>query len=153
MGPAYADNQRTTGRIRALGALGAFGTCTLLAITGGHVTAAPSPAPMAQIEVVGTVRDFKDTHPDFEHYLGDDRGIVLPDLGADKKPVYAGRSDNPTTTSKEAFDQWYRDVPGVNLGKDLTLVATGGGTPGEEIYTYNDQSFFPIDRQLFGNQG
>lgn len=48
-----------------------------------------------------TVRDFMESHPDFEYKIGDDLGIVLPDLGADGKPVYAGLEDNPTTNGQD----------------------------------------------------
>lgn len=133
----------------------------LAALLAGAALAALAPgaanpigaAPTAEIQLSGTVRDFLDSHPDFERYLGVDRGIVLPRLGPDKKPVYAGQAGNPTTSGQEAFDQWYRDVPGVNMARELTLVAAGAGVPGSEIYTYNNPSFFPIDNELFGNQG
>ena len=29
----------------------------------------------------GLIRDFKDSHPDFQHIIGDDDGIVKSDLG------------------------------------------------------------------------
>lgn len=66
------------------------------------------------ITLSGTIRDFQDTHRDFETIIASDPGIVLPTLGGDGKPVYAGLSGNPTTHSKAEFDQWYRDDP-VNL--------------------------------------
>jgi fibro-slime domain-containing protein/RHS repeat-associated protein len=100
--------------------------------------------------VTGTVRDFHDTHPDFESYIGDDRGIVLSDLGPDRKPVYAGQAGNPSTHGQEAFDQWYHDAPGVNLSQPLVLPLTEV-SPG--ICGYSNGSFFPIDGQLFGNEG
>ena len=68
------------------------------------------------------IRDFHDTHPDFQAYIGTDRGIVEETLGADGRPVYAhpeGRT--PTTSGKEYFDQWYRDVPNVNQGISKTI--------------------------------
>lgn len=45
-------------------------------------------------------------------------------------------------TSAMSFDQWYRDVPGVNERFDLQfpLVNIGGDT-----WSYEDTSFFPID--------
>lgn len=99
----------------------------------------------------GRVRDFNDTHPDFEKFLGSDRGIVEAQLGPDRKPVYARPSGGTaTTTGKANFDQWYRDTPGVNVGLDYPIELTyiGGG-----IYSYANSNFFPIDDQLFGNQG
>src|SRR5262249_2870238 len=69
-------------------------------------TAPGARAPADHITLTGTVRDFHDTHPDFENALGDDRGIVAATLGADSKPVYTGHPTTPTTHGREAFDQW-----------------------------------------------
>ncbi|MCC6217719.1 MAG: fibro-slime domain-containing protein [Polyangiaceae bacterium] len=98
--------------------------------------------------LTGVVRDFRQDHPDFEDFLGTDHGIVTSTLGTDGKPIYAG--DTPTTTGQASFDQWFRDVPGVNWAKPLTLqlVNTGGND-----YTYEDDTFFPIDGELFGDEG
>ena len=97
-----------------------------------------------------TIRDFHASHPDFESYIGSDPGIVEVDLGVDEKPVYAGQAGNPSTTGKDNFDQWYRDVPGVNMAisSALQLVETMPG-----IWVFDDQNFFPIDGQGFGNEG
>ncbi|MDI1428777.1 fibro-slime domain-containing protein [Polyangium sorediatum] len=96
-----------------------------------------------------TVRDFQIAHPDFEDFIGDDKGIVTNELGADGKPVYAGNPTTPTTTGKANFDQWYNDVEGVNIAipVEIPLMAAGGGT-----YTYNNSAFFPIDGQGFGDE-
>lgn len=96
-----------------------------------------------------TIRDFNDTHPDFEAYLGTDKGIVTQNLGADRKPVYSGKGR--TVTSKESFDQWYRDIAGVNQAVKQELVLTKQGA--SNIYEYQNSSFFPINNQVFGNQG
>jgi fibro-slime domain-containing protein len=98
-----------------------------------------------------TVRDFQESHPDFElEDYSSDKGIVLTDLGADDKPVYAGQADNPTTSGQATFDQWYRDVAGVNapFPLEIGLMDAGNGQ-----YTYDNPAFFPIDNQGFGNEG
>ncbi len=102
------------------------------------------------ISLTGTIRDFKDSHPDMESTLGVDPGIVQTTLGADGKPVYAGLAGNPTTHGVDAFNQWYNDTPGINQSGDLeiTLNDIGGG-----VYSYSNNSFFPIDGQYFGNEG
>lgn len=113
-----------------------------------------SAASAGTITQTGTVRDFMGYpggHPDFEHYLGFDPGIVRPDLGADDKPVYAGTAGNPTTTSAAAFGQWYNDTLGVNQSKLHSLDL--GDPDNDGVYTYNNPTFFPIDGQLFGNEG
>lgn len=101
-------------------------------------------------KLTGTVRDFSSAHPDFEKFLGDDKGIVKTDLGGDKKPVYAPTDKSPTTTGKAAFDQWFRDVPGVNatLPFELELTKAPGG-----VYTFEDADFFPIDGMGLGDEG
>ena len=122
------------------------------------VAASPSLACAATIDLTGTVRDFCNpaiagtcsAHPDFETFLGDDRGIVQTTLGVDKKPVYAGLAGNPTTTGQTNFDQWFRDTAGVNASTPLTITLNEGPSG---IFTYSNGNFFPIDNQLFGNQG
>jgi fibro-slime domain-containing protein len=106
--------------------------------------------PDCEMVLPATVRDFQEAHPDFEYEIDVDPGIVLPDLGPDDKPVYAGQNGNPTTTGQANFDQWYRDVPGVNQSFPLQLMLSdaGGG-----LYTYDNPAFFPIDGQGFGNEG
>jgi fibro-slime domain-containing protein len=97
-----------------------------------------------------TIRDFSDAHPDFEGPTGFETGIVGPTLGIDGKPVYAGGAGTATTHGATYFDQWYRDVEGVNVSAnyDLTLQDSGSG-----VYRYSSSSFFPIDNQLLGNEG
>jgi fibro-slime domain-containing protein len=105
------------------------------------------------LTLTGVVRDFLDTHPDFESVGGFDLGIVETTLGVDGKPVYTGESGNPTTHGQTAFDQWYRDVPGVNLSTPLSITLDNGEANPGGIYTFADSTFFPIDGALFGNQG
>ncbi len=101
-------------------------------------------------ELVGTLRDFTHSHVDFENGLGAEDGIVEDQLGADKKPVYAGGSGTKTTHGQAAFDQWFRDVEGVNQSTEFKIVLT----PNDEgVFSYDNQAFFPIDDELLGNQG
>ena len=110
-----------------------------------------------------TIRDFQDTHADFERGYSRtwETGIVLPELGPTDKPVYAyppcstkGCDESLTTAGQSEFDQWYNDVPGVNLSTvfDLDLVPQQDAA-GPRFFSYEDHTFFPIDGQLFGNQG
>lgn len=113
------------------------------------------PTPPTSTTLTATIRDFRDSHPDFENTHSDEveKGIVAAVLGDDGKPVYAkgdGRSSTDTH-GRYYFDQWYRDVPGVNLSKSILLALFDSDRDG--IYTYSDDTFFPIDNQLFGNQG
>ncbi len=126
---------------------------TFLAIAG--LMLAASTAQASQITLSGTVRDFNASHPDFEGPIcGLETGIVSSALGADSKPVYAGPSTGTCSTSgPAAFNQWYNNVPGVNLADTLNLVLDNTITADPNVYTFNDSNFFPIDNQLLGNEG
>ena len=112
----------------------------------------------------GVVRDFKmgttpGGHPDFEAAnTGDDRGIVAATLGGDGKPVYANPGGTTKTTTGQAnFDQWYRDVPDVNMTYVLGLQFVQNGNVVTFAASINnkgvtDSSYFPLDGYGFGNQ-
>ena len=53
---------------------------------------------------------------------------------------------------RQSFDQWYRDVDGLNLATTLPLALRN--SPEEpRVYSFEDLEFFPIDDALLGNQG
>ncbi len=63
-------------------------------------------------------------------------------------------------TSAERMAQWFVDVPGVNVARQLDI--TLNRQPGTNLYTFNDRTdpaysnrggFFPINGELFGNFG
>jgi fibro-slime domain-containing protein len=113
----------------------------------------------------GVVRDFKmgttpGGQPDFQSPTPqDDRGIVTTTLGSDGKPVYANPGGTtPTTTGQADFNQWYNDVPGVNMTYLLGLHFVPNGNVVTFAASINnkgvpDSSYFPLDGQGFGNQG
>lgn len=79
-------------------------------------------------------------------------------LNGDKVGTW-GTSDTGGVQSAETFNQWFNDVPGVNLSMPLTvnLVRQADGS-----YVFDDKldpaydnlsGFFPIEGQLFGNPG
>ncbi|HRP63404.1 MAG TPA: fibro-slime domain-containing protein [Phycisphaerales bacterium] len=82
----------------------------------------------------------------YDQNLGDTIGTVGPlDVGG--------------ITSAESFSQWFRDVPGVNMSKPITikLVRQENGS-----YVFDDRDdenysglngFFPIENALFGQSG
>jgi fibro-slime domain-containing protein len=123
------------------------------ALVAGSAILLSAPAQAQTISVNATIRDFTDAHEDFEELVGPrtgfDPGIVLSTLGVDGKPVYAGLAGNPTTSGAANFNQWYNTTPGVNIELSRTLVMSynaGSGT-----YIYDNQSYFPIDNDGFGN--
>lgn len=101
-------------------------------------------------KVIGLLRDFKAEHPNFEEKaIVTEKGIVAPDLGPDKKPVFAGVGLKTVTTAAD-FDQWYRDTPGVNESREHQIVFTPGAN-GRGVY--DNSAFFPLDGEGFGNEG
>ena len=66
-------------------------------------------------------------------------GLVESTLGPDKKPVYKGGDQ---LSNKTNFDQWFRDVPGVNrrINFKMDLNKTETGT-----YVHDNPNFFPAD--------
>lgn len=115
---------------------------------------APQPLPP---KLQAVVRDFKaDAYGDFGHpnLVGsaDDRGLVQSLLGSDDTPVYAFSGASLTVQSRESFSEWYHDVSGVNMSTAIDLpLRPASDRPG--LFIYENHSFFPIDNQLFGNEG
>ena len=113
----------------------------------GTQKAYTAPSPEA-IYLSGTLRDFKDTHPDFERTngvdgfsYGLDNEITLNTLSSDRKPQFRGGSFS--TTTQENFDQWYRNLPEVNQSANYTIKLDD--PDGDGTYTYYNSSFFPLD--------
>ena len=86
-------------------------------------------------------------------------GIVQPTLDpTSMKPAYAKMpdgSDSITTTGKDHFDQWFKDVPGTNMGMELVLQFSQDPTDATgKTYVYDSRTlpggdgFFPIDNKL-----
>jgi fibro-slime domain-containing protein len=99
------------------------------------------------------VRDFRDTHADFEPAIsGLVPDLVQGELGPDGKPIFAGPNGRGSITSAETFKQWFTDVPGVNQALMLPLELRETA-PGSGIFAFESSAFFPIDGQLLGNQG
>ena len=143
---------------------GTAGTVSLIIADAGTTDANQTCVPMP----VGRLRDFRADdgghlgQPDFEKQslfktmdydptLGyPEKGIALAKLGADQKPVFSGGSFK-TVTSGATFDQWYRDVPNVNLPFDYTLPLVLD--PATNTLVYDTTAFFPLDGRGFGNSG
>lgn len=111
----------------------------------------------ADVTLTGTIRDFcapsiDNSCTQLSDFEGAIPGVVtgmvastlsggLPTAGAN---IVAGAS------TAANFAKWYVDTPGFNLSKPTSLLLTEGpaGT-----YTYSNNAFFPIDGQLYGDQG
>jgi fibro-slime domain-containing protein len=105
--------------------------------------------PASCTQLAAVLRDFRADHPDFEKATStDDRGLVQPQLGSDKKPIYAPAGATMTVSGPASFEQWFRDVPGVNMRFDEVLPLVEG-PPG--TFTFDDQTFFPLDGKGWPN--
>jgi fibro-slime domain-containing protein len=121
---------------------------------GGAWTACDALQPNPPV-LTGVVRDFRIEHPDFEleNRSGSEKGIVTDVLGPDGKPVYRGGNNVVhSTTNAENFSQWYNDLPGVNARTEIDL-ALEPSPRRAGFFIFSDTSFFPIDGELFGNEG
>ncbi len=99
-------------------------------------------------------------HPDFQTFSGGGTlGLVLEDLGADGKPVFAGNydmdgggtcPDGAQLTTEANFDQWYNDAPGVNMTfvERLPLQRQP-----DDSYVFPDDILFPLDGRGFVGSG
>ena len=78
--------------------------------------------------------------------------------------MYAGDASTPSTHGAAYFYEWYHDTsdtvaapdasasPDINMTTGLPLsLLPGVGPPG--TYAYVENSFFPIDNRLLGNEG
>lgn len=107
-------------------------------LLSGHMAAAEENSNARSLR--GTVFDFQASHPDFEERKSAKvRGQVAAELGPDGRMVWIG-APSAVFSSKENFDNWYRDVPGLNASRpisiDLTEVAPGR-------FQYESKAFFP----------
>merc|ERR1719400_1323017 len=99
---------------------------------------------ITEVELDVVIRDFKESHPDMER---SDKGLhtrlVEATLGQDQKPVYRG---GITMQDKASFDQWYRDVDGVNfhIDKKIKLIKNSVGQ-----FVFDKSDYFPIDGEGF----
>jgi fibro-slime domain-containing protein len=103
-----------------------------------------------QPKLTALIRDFHNSFPDMDHDGVEDRGIVESTLGPDDKPVYAHTGSTATVVGPDTFNQWYRDLPGVNSQTTIDLPLTQSGS---DVWGYSNTNFFPIDDQIFGNEG
>jgi fibro-slime domain-containing protein len=113
---------------------------------------APTDNPDAKLEGCGTtilavVRDFQADGKNFESLQwGDDRNLVSPTLGPDRKPVFAPSGPTYTVADPEQFNNWYRTVDGLNRAYKLELWFA----PNNGVSSFQSTSFFPLDGKGFG---
>ncbi len=111
------------------------------------------------IELTGVIRDFTIDHPDMEYpdkSFGVRTDLVMHELGPDGKPVLntGANYESGMISGPESFDQWFRDVPGVNVAVPYTITLDNGQEGPGGVYSFAMEKpdyFFPIDGQGFGD--
>jgi fibro-slime domain-containing protein len=104
--------------------------------------------------LVGIIRDFKrgdeaGGHPDFETIESDgEKGLLEPALGEDGLPVLTA-GPHLTVASPESFDEWYRDVEGVNRSYDVRIDLDQV----DGVSVFGSEEFFPLDERGWGSEG
>jgi fibro-slime domain-containing protein len=110
-----------------------------------------------------TIRDLQNAHPDMEICSKSpttkscvaDPGMVLPDLGADFTPVYAGPATGTASTSGPmGFHSWYHDVSGAGVldNQKTTLTLEFQLDPATNLTFYRNETYFPVDGMFWGNE-
>ena len=121
-------------------------------ITGDENSAAGAPSTKDSgcgTTILAVIRDFKADGKNFEGNTGDDRMMVLPDLGADRKPVFASAGPTSTVGDPAQLADWFRNVDGLN--KPFKLEIWFG--PNQGVSSFQSTEFFPLDGLGWGNDG
>jgi len=110
------------------------------------------------LQLTGTLYDFANidsglsqAFPDFNANMcgGVCQGMVSDKIGSDRKPVPIA-ADGVCWTSSDTFNMWFRDTPGVNYVFPYSLTAYWNEDT--LAYEYDNQFFFPLDNQGWGNE-
>jgi fibro-slime domain-containing protein len=126
--------------------------CSTLALVG--CLASVGYASADTIELTGTLRDFTIDHPDMQFEdksFGVKTGLVTATLGEDGNPVLDTSRDSTRgmISGPESFNQWFNDVPGVNISMPLTITLDNGSDEPGGVYSFAKEGsgnyFFPAD--------
>jgi fibro-slime domain-containing protein len=151
---------------------GCSATCTVEATHTCKTMAAELPAqlaiPVTYRDFIGLVAGGSTKHPDFQAFSGGDPtlGMVEDELDAGGLPVYTGVCEKGSanagmvaicpfgaqTTSKVAFDQWYRDTTDVNLSFPGVVMLTRMGATQSYVFD-GGQTFTPLTGRGWDSQG
>lgn len=99
--------------------------------------------------ILAVIRDFQEDRENFEGSTGDDRMMVKAELGPDRKPLLASSDPTSTLANPAQFDDWYRNVDGVNMPYKLEIWFG----PNQGKNSFQSSEFFPLDGIGFGNEG
>lgn len=132
----------------------------MTALAGGMMAGLPLTASADEIVLTGVVRDFQVSHPDMEvadKDFGVRAGLVQTTLSSDRKPMLVEGHDGRRgmITSEASFNQWFRDVPGVNITMPHSITLDNGQDAPGGLYTFAVEKpyyFFPIDGLGWGDR-
>jgi fibro-slime domain-containing protein len=147
-----------------------FSLLLALAIVVSQIMVAPVSASPSAVDINVTIHDFKANGRLFENGGSTVEGLVRPVLGTDRKPVFSDPANptqplagwqewasfdengDPIPMTLEELNNLFNDKAGVNMTaiKKLTMVKDGAGLYGIGL---ENPEYFPIDNQLFGNEG
>lgn len=103
------------------------------------------------IELTGTIRDFSDTHPDFEGAItGLQTGCIQSSITNGGNPIASNLIGNCAISQ---LDDWYSNFHPTCLVKIHSITLDNGQTEPGGIYQFQNNNFFPIDGELDGNEG
>lgn len=110
----------------------------------GSATASTEPANGCGSKLRIVVRDFSQSHPDFQGPSGAKTGLVEPTLDMDGKPRATNMGvASGLISSKDSFSQWYRNVMGINYRFERTIDLEVLDEA-KQIFHYKNAEFFPI---------
>ena len=143
---------------------------SFLTIGGANASESLTPAADSTPDTIvleGTLRDFKIDHPDMQNpnkSYGVKTGLVEDYLdgpvGIGKPVLASGDSARGMITGEESFNQWFRDVEGVNKTSSYSITLEPlSGSPGVFYFAREKQSsnpaeqyFFPMDEVTDGEE-
>ncbi len=92
--------------------------------------------------ILAVIRDFKADGQNFEGpNIGDDKGLVAPELGPDRKPVFVPTAPTWSVKDPAQMNNWYRTVDGLNKAYKLEMWFA----PNSGVSSFQSTSFFPLD--------
>lgn len=119
-------------------------------LTVAALALATSFASAGPISLTGTVRDFQADGKNFEGTItGLREGAVATTLtGSSPTLTASGATHIENNGSAGSFDNWFTKATDTK-SLEITLTETG---PNSGVYRYTNNSFFPINGELLGNQ-
>ena len=128
-----------------------FGGTTTVGLVAEYLSEDGKPVSSGDLRGMKISSEFKDSQG-----RNINPSMYDPEQGDTAGSLTTGSSGNGLTSSQR-FDQWYRDVPGVNLSKSIQLTLTR--VEGTDRYVFDsavDQvhgsyGFFPVNGDLYGD--